>query len=212
MSQAQPEAVAAALSVTGFGCQRAGDVLFEALNLTVQPGQCLALLGPNGSGKTTLLRALAGLFADYQGTVVAPNVAYLGHKAGVPRLLGVLDGLRWYQRLLGHNQPLEPALAAVGLTGYEAVAAGDLSAGQLRRVALVRLQMQRAALWLLDEPYTALDPDGQALVDTLIAEHCQNGGAVIAATHQPLGVGPTEPLHTLVIEGALRLERIRIHG
>lgn len=200
------------LELSGFGCTRAGDVLFEQLDLRVTAGQCLALIGPNGSGKTTLLRALAGLFADFQGTVTASSTAYLGHKAGVPRLLGVLDGLRWYQRLLGRSEPLEPALAALGLGGYEHVAAQELSAGQLRRVALVRLQMQQAALWLLDEPYTALDEQGQQLLDALIIEHCRAGGAVIAATHQPLGVGPHEPLHTLVVEGSLRFERIRIDG
>ncbi|MFK7913774.1 MAG: heme ABC exporter ATP-binding protein CcmA [Pseudomonadales bacterium] len=200
------------LTLSGFGCARAGDVLFEHLDLTVTAGQCLALIGPNGSGKTTLLRALAGLFADYEGTATAPSSAYLGHKAGVPRLLGVLDGLRWYQRLLGRDEPLAPALAEVGLHGYENVAAGDLSAGQLRRLALVRLQMQQAALWLLDEPYTALDEQGQQLLDTLIVKHCRSGGAVIAATHQALGVGPHDPLHTLVVQGSLRFERIRIDG
>ncbi len=200
------------LQLRGFGAQRAGDVLFADLDFSVAAGQCWALSGPNGSGKTTLLRSIAGLFADYEGMLECTGSAYLGHKAGIPRLLPIVDGLRWYQRLLGNRCDLALLLRSVGLAGYEHVAANDLSAGQLRRVALARLQLQEASVWLLDEPYTALDPQGQALVDELIRRHCSNGGAVVAATHQPLAVGPHDPLQTLVIEGSMRLERLLLNA
>ncbi|MGI9328464.1 MAG: heme ABC exporter ATP-binding protein CcmA [Pseudomonadales bacterium] len=199
------------LQLSGFGAQRAGDVLFAGLDFSVEAGQCWALSGPNGSGKTTLLRSVAGLFADYDGVLECTGSAYLGHKAGIPRLLPIVEGLRWYQRLLGSRQDLSALLRSVGLAGYEHVAANELSAGQLRRAALARLQLQDAPVWLLDEPYTALDPQGQALVDELIRQHCSKGGAVVAATHQPLAVAPHDPLQTQVIEGSMRLERLLLN-
>lgn len=198
------------LSLTDFGARRGGEWLFEDLDFSAAPGDCWALVGPNGCGKSTLLRALAGLFADYEGQLITATSAYLGHKAGVPRLLTVREGLRWYQRLLGDSSELSELLASVRLTGYEEVVAGDLSAGQIRRLALARLQLQQATLWLLDEPYTALDEQGQRLVDALVAAHCARGGAVIAATHQPLGVGIHDALHTRVIEGAMQLQKLEI--
>lgn len=200
----------ALLTLSAFGVRRSGQWLFEDLNFAVTAGQCWALTGPNGSGKTTLLRSIAGLFADYVGELRCGTGAYLGHKSGMPRLLPALTGLRWYQQLLGGAQDLVALLGSVGLAGYEHTAAGDLSAGQLRRLALARLQLQQAQLWLLDEPYTALDPAGQDLVDALIRRHCAAGGSVIAATHQALAVGPHEPLHTQVIEGSMRLERLQL--
>ncbi len=200
------------LQLTGFAARRAGDLLFSNLDFSVLSGQCWALTGPNGSGKTTLLRSIAGLFADFEGELDCGSCAYLGHKAGVPRLLPIEAGLRWYQRLLGGSQDLAGLLKQVGLVGYEQIPASELSAGQLRRVALARLQLQNADLWLLDEPYTALDPDGQALVDRLIRDHCAQGGGVVAATHQPLAVGPHDPLHTRVVEGDMRLERLLPHA
>ncbi len=179
------------LEVTGLGCVREGRRLFQDLNLTLTPGACVALTGPNGSGKSTLLRCIAGLYPDYEGTVEAAELSYLGHRPGVSPGLPVLENLRWYAALTGSRVPvtaLITRLEIVGLAGYEDVLCARLSAGQQRRVALARLGLDTSPLWLLDEPFTALDTNGQALVRQLIAGHRAQGGSVLCATHQDLGV------------------------
>lgn len=179
------------LDVNGLGCVREGRRLFQDLNLTLSPGECVALIGPNGSGKSTLLRCIAGLYPDYEGTIEAAELSYLGHRPGVSPGLPVLENLRWYAALAGVHAD-EPALIArldaVGLAGYEDVLCARLSAGQQRRVALARLGLDESPLWLLDEPFTALDTGGQGLVRQLMADHRARGGSVLCATHQDLGV------------------------
>lgn len=183
------------LRVVGLGCEREARVLFSGLNLELAAGGCSALTGPNGSGKSTLLRCIAGLYPDYEGEIEAAPTSYLGHRPGVSPSLTVMENLRWFSALSvrsteparGDSELLEQ-LEMVGLSGYEDVLCGRLSAGQHRRVALTRLCLDESPLWLLDEPFTALDLNGQALVRTLIAAHRANGGAVLCATHQDLGV------------------------
>ena len=180
------------LVVSGLGCVREGRRLFRDLHLTLDPGDCVALIGPNGSGKSTLLRCIAGLYPDYEGSIEAAELSYLGHRPGVSPGLPVLENLRWYAALTGatdvHEQALLARLEAVGLAGYEDVLCARLSAGQQRRVALARLGLDPSPLWLLDEPFTALDTGGQALVRQLMEAHRVQGGAVLVATHQDLGV------------------------
>ena len=178
----------ALLEIIDVGCQREGRKLFSQLNLVVQPGQCIELSGPNGSGKSTLLRCINGLFPDFEGTIEVADMLYLGHKAGVSPLLTALENLRWYQIITNSHGSPQEALAEVGLTGYEDVRCQHLSAGQHRRVALARLLICKASLWLLDEPFTAMDSAGQVLVQELLANHCEHGGAVVCATHQSLGL------------------------
>lgn len=203
-----PSPASALLSVRGYGCRRGESWLFEDLSLTLEAGSCWALTGPNGCGKSTLLRSLAGLFQDTTGSLASEPAAYLGHRSGVPRLLSVIDGLRWYARLLGSEQALSPLLERVGLAGYEHARPTELSAGQQRRLALARLLLQQAPVWLLDEPYTALDPAGQRLVDQLMTQHCADGGAVIAATHQPLAGRTAGSPASVVRAGLLAVEPI----
>jgi len=183
------------LHVAELGCEREGRLLFSGLNLELATGACSALTGPNGSGKSTLLRCITGLYPDYEGLIEAAPTSYLGHRPAVSPGLSVMENLRWFAALSA--RPATPAAAdselierleVVGLAGYEDVLCGRLSAGQHRRVALARLCLDESPLWLLDEPFTALDLNGQDLVRALIAEHCAKGGAVLCATHQDLGV------------------------
>lgn len=182
------------LDITDVACIREGRELFAHLNLQVQTGECVELTGPNGSGKSTLLRCITGLFPDYEGSIVASSMLFVGHRPGISSLLTPLENLRWYQGLTDSADTAFDALARVGLSGYEEVRCQNLSAGQHRRVCLARLLVCQAPLWLLDEPFTALDDGGQVLVRELLVAHCAEGGAVVCATHQPLGLADTVSL------------------
>ncbi len=176
-------------------CEREGRCLFTGLGFAVEAGDATVLVGPNGSGKTSLLRILAGLDPVYEGHVQRAahcGVAYLGHRLGLALSLTAAANLDWYACLSGQSgsaaAATTSALARVGLAGFEDAPVRQLSAGQQRRVALGRLVLRSAQLWLLDEPLTALDIDGVELVEALLAEHCGQGGAAIVATHQAIAV------------------------
>lgn len=182
-------------------CVRGGRRLFENLSLELHAGQCLEVRGANGSGKSTLLRVAAGLFPDHAGSVDAAASFYLGHKPAVSSLLSPRENLHWYQRLARAQafasdggdragtraSAIADALQAVGLASWSEIPCGQLSQGQRRRAGLARALLFPGRLWLLDEPLTALDTQGRAMVGRLIAAHCDQGGAVLCATHQPLG-------------------------
>jgi heme exporter protein A len=176
------------LEIEELSCVRDGRALFSGLNVRLATGDCMSLIGPNGSGKSTLLRCVAGLFPDFEGTIRAAELSYLGHRPGVSLGLTAEQNLSWYRGLAGANLAIDAVLTRVGLAGYGVVSCQRLSAGQQRRVALARLLLGRGRLWLLDEPFTALDDAGQDLVRELIVEHLAAGGAALCATHQPLGV------------------------
>lgn len=178
------------LHIVDVACEREGRQLFSGLNLTIEAGECVSLTGPNGSGKSTLLRCISGLFPDFTGEIQTGTLSYLGHRPGVALGLSPLENLRWYAALDGRgvDDDLIALLADVGLAGYEEVLCARLSAGQQRRVALARLRLDTSSLWLLDEPFTALDVEGQDLVRDLIARHRADGGSALCATHQDLGV------------------------
>lgn len=150
--------------------------------------------GPNGSGKTTLLRCIAGLFTGESGDVDVAGQErplYLGHKPGLSLLLSPLENLRWYLALQGRKLGQEDGLDAlrkVGLNGSCLVPCRSLSAGQQRRAALARLVASSAPLWLLDEPFAALDETGREIVLSMVQTHCRSGGAVVCATHEDLGL------------------------
>ena len=175
------------LAATGLSCTVAGRCLFHGLDLTVEASELIEVRGVNGSGKSTLLRGLAGLQRFQAGQVVRhAAIDYLGHKAGLSERLTPLENARWQLAQRGRavdDRTVQQALAKVDLAdaGWELCAA--LSAGQLRRAALVRLIVGDAQLWMLDEPLAALDQDGARLVRQLIAEHRARGGGVVCATH-----------------------------
>ena len=182
------------VTLSALSCSREGRRLFHDLNFAVAAGDYVELTGPNGSGKSTLLRSIAGLFQDYDGGIESTSLLYLGHRAAVSPLLTPLDNCRWFLDLLGASADPLPALARVGLAGYEDVDCQSLSAGQQRRVALARLLLVQRPLWLLDEPLTALDDAGARLVSAMIKEQVARQGAVVCATHQSLGLAHTRAL------------------
>jgi heme exporter protein A len=176
---------------------RGERLVFRDLSLNVPAGGALVLAGPNGSGKSTLLRLLAGLvrpaagrllwegadaFADLVGH--GRRVAYLGHQDAVKPGLTVTENLRFAASISG--RPIATALAAVGLETLAELPARMLSAGQKRRLALSRLLLSTAPLWLLDEPTLGLDTASIDRFGGLLARHRERGGMVVAATHVPL--------------------------
>ena len=192
------------LEVRQLYSERNERVLFAGLSLSVGPGEIVQLAGANGSGKTSLLRILAGLSTRYEGDIfwrgslkseVAESfnrsMLYFGHQPGVKAILSPIENLKWYAAMHpGVNAERIPyALEQVGLRGYEDVPCHTLSAGQNRRVSLARLYLSDAPLWILDEPFTAIDKHGVAQKEALIQQHADQGGAVILTTHHELALG-----------------------
>jgi heme exporter protein A len=172
--------------------ERGGRQLFAGLSFAVHPGQVIQVEGANGAGKTSLIRILAGLSRyGYEGQVVRNGaMLYLGHHSAVKALLTPRENLAWH--VSGESQcgdaEIEEALSRVGLYGYEDVFSHALSAGQHRRVNLARLYLSRSPLWLLDEPFTAIDVKGVAELQALFATHVRQGGAVVLTSHQPMDI------------------------
>ncbi len=190
------------LETVDLACERDWRLLFEHLQVSVRPKDMLQVSGPNGSGKTSLLRLMSGLMRPTAGDVLiqgvsiqqkrnelASNLLWLGHAAGIKGLLTAEENLTWLSALHhgASREQIWQALAAVGLAGFEDVPCHTLSAGQQRRVALARLYLANVpALWILDEPFTALDKQAVTQLELHLAQHCNNGGMVVLTTHHPL--------------------------
>lgn len=186
----------AVLDIAGLRCERDDRELFADFDLRIAAAEAVQLRGPNGAGKTTLLRCIAGMHPEYEGSirllgapVSGEQLVFVGHRPGISGLLSAADNLRWHLDLAGWRgagDVIGAALDRVGLAGYDDVPCQQLSAGQQRRVALARLALPTAEvpLWLLDEPFTALDDAGLELISGLMAERLAGAGAILFTTHQ----------------------------
>lgn len=180
------------LEIRDLCCERDDRELFTGLNLSARAGQIWQVTGPNGAGKTTLLRILAGLHGFYDGQVrwqltpdePARDLLYVGHSPGLRQELTAVENLRWLCALhRQHPPPWQELLAPVGLARLADIPLERLSAGQQRRVALARLWLPGKRVWILDEPFTAIDADGVALVEERLRQHAAGGGLVIYTSH-----------------------------
>lgn len=179
------------LTLKALSCERGGHALFVPLDLTVESGDFIEVMGANGAGKSTLLRTLSGLHSQYSGQYQASSFLYQGHRLGLDGLLSPLENLTWFAGLEGQEirrDVLLDALETTGVLGKAFAPCNTLSAGQQRRTAMARWLVSEKSLWLLDEPLTALDTDAQLLLRSILAKHCANGGAVVCATHSPIDV------------------------
>lgn len=195
----------AVLSGHALACSKRDRLLFEGIELSVSPSQLLHIKGPNGAGKTSLLRILVGLSEPEQGFVafnshpiskVAEDyhqqLVYFGHKLGLNLHFNPLENLHHWAQQHGVNvsdEHIIEVLDDLGLVGLETLPVGSLSAGQQRRVALARLWLKRGAkIWILDEPFTALDVEGIATLKHHLVAHLGQGGSVIMTSHQNLDI------------------------
>jgi heme exporter protein A len=192
------------LTATGLSCIRGERRLFSGIDLAVAPGEWLHLQGENGAGKTSLLRILVGLTPAAEGEILwkgesirvlgedfRREMVYLGHHAAVKEDLTALENLQISAALDGTDLAERDALAALfrmGLKGREELPVRVLSQGQKRRVLLARLLARKAALWVLDEPFTALDVKAVQMLSGLIAEHVGAGGMAVLTSHQSMPI------------------------
>ena len=176
--------------------------VLKAVQFAVPVGTLMHLRGGNGAGKTTLLKLLAGMlrptkgYIRYDGRSIhedSPSyqqaICYIGHKTGVSQLLTVRENCRFDLRRDGSGLSFEALMHNFALEGLEDDVCGLLSAGQRRRVGLLRLLMSDAHLWLLDEPLVALDHNAVTMLMTAIQRHIANGGLVVLSSHQNLPLG-----------------------
>ena len=200
------------LDAVNLSCERGERTLFAGLEFALAPGSLMRVAGPNGTGKTSVLRMLCGLLEPAAGEVrwhgrsirqqredYWKDLVYVGHLNGVKEDLTVFENLTVAQAVAGRNvddATLRRALDAVGLGQFEHALARRLSQGQRRRVALARLfATTTAPLWILDEPFIALDQRGVTVLSERIASHVGNGNMVVLVTHQDVAIDAVRQQH-----------------
>lgn len=197
------------LEAEDLGCIRDDRTLFDGLSFRLVSGQVLLLAGRNGSGKTSLLRLLCGMRQPDAGEIrwdgedifrLGPDyhahIAYVGHKDGVKQDMTSYENLKMARGLGAPNTQvgIDDALDQVELSGFDDVVARNLSAGQQRRLALARLLVTRANLWILDEPFTSLDTHGISVVEGLFARHVGQGGMLAVTSHHQVTLNDADIL------------------
>lgn len=198
------------LQLAGFGCIRGGRVLLRHVDLMLNAGQVLLLKGSNGAGKSTLLRSLAGLLpwragqlswcgreVQVRSAVYLQHLSYLGHQCGMSDALTGMENLRFALNLLNVTwQPhkVSAVLGQLGMCEWAHQPFGRLSQGQRRRFAIARIMLSERPLWLLDEPDSALDCNGEILLAQILEAHATAGGMAIVATHRGITLSSTPTL------------------
>jgi heme exporter protein A len=187
------------LEAEGLACVRGGRSVFSGVSFRLEPGRLLAVIGPNGAGKSSLLRLLAGLLRPAAGRIRleggdedASAIHYLGHADALKPALTLRETLRFWgaiyrqQGRVALDDDIDEAAETAGIGHALELPVSVLSAGQRRRAALARLLLAPRPLWLLDEPTSSLDSDGEALLGRLMEDHVARGGLIVAATHQAM--------------------------
>jgi heme exporter protein A len=199
-----PASPTTALEVRKITCVRGERELFSDIDFQVLPGQCLHIRGENGVGKTSLLRLLTGLASPESGEVLwgghsikkgvseyHSKILFLGHRDALKEDLSAIENLRMYAALDGVTLSEQDSLDSLwrfGLRGREDLPVNCLSAGQKKRVLMARMLIRRAQIWILDEPFNALDTHAVKELQGLIEEHLQRDGLVVLTSHQPLAI------------------------
>jgi heme exporter protein A len=193
------------LQAIAISCERGGRPLFAPQSFTLSPGQAMQIEGDNGSGKTSLLRMVCGLAPTASGEVrwggqaitevrqaFSLDLLYLGHSLGLKDELSAVENLRIASVLAGHPVGHEEALQALkaqGLGSRSHLPLRVLSQGQKRRVALARLQLSKARLWVLDEPFVALDTLAVLALQQVLRQHLEQDGLLLFTSHQAVDLG-----------------------
>ena len=190
------------LQVRNLDCEKGQQRLFSAVDFSLDSGELLHVAGENGSGKTTLLRIIAGLNRDYNGDVLwqekdirnhwpdySQDILYLGHQPALKAQLTARENLQWYARCSNDssldvtNKQVDTALNILGLDRKKDIPCHQLSAGQQRRAVLSRLMFSKQKIWILDEPFTAIDVQGFMPILQCLRLHMERGGIIVMTTH-----------------------------
>lgn len=193
------------LSVQNLGCERGEQCLFENINFSLDSGEVMQVRGLNGSGKTSLLRMVAGLAFISEGSVhwndnciekvreeYYAKVNYIGHKLGFKDHLSAVENLTYscIQSKQKNNCSIKTALEQTNIANKKHLLTRDLSAGQQRRMALAKLLLLPNPLWILDEPFSAIDKEGVDMLTKLMQRHSEQGGMIIFTSHQRIALTP----------------------
>lgn len=181
------------IAVSNLSFERYFERVFEPVSFELEAGSLLLITGSNGCGKTTLLRLLAGLLEPSEGKMHLQNQPlYMGHSPAIKDDLSVKENIRFWMKFMGTRKSgqstglCEQVIAEIGLTPVALQEGRTLSAGQRKRCSLARLLFCDEPLWLLDEPYSNLDPQGIAMLDRIVKSHLESGGSCIMTTHGSL--------------------------